>query len=230
MLLYCFSINPTNVDQSLKATSLLEASIQKMPLVSLEEAAKPLEHLISDLYRIVSEAKSQSENPKGGLTIDESASIRLFCMEWNHGESLYLILQKTLRSEDLNALKPWLLYLRLILSALRKLPRYQGILYRGTRSDVNDQYLTGSTHTWKSFSSTTISMNVAGAFSNATMGTSGPRTLFHIESVNGRNIREHSLFYEEDEVLLLPDFHFKVLETMDAGNGLRIISIKEIEA
>ena len=230
MFLYYFSTDLTNVDQSFKATSLLEVSIQETPLVSLEEAAKPLEHLISDVYQMVSRAKCQSKNPNGGLTVDESASIRLYILEWSHGESLYKILNNNIRSEELNALKPWLLYLRLILTALRKLPRYQGILYRSTRANLSDQYVTGLTHTWKIFTSTTVSMNTAGEYLNATMGTSGLRTLFHIECTNGRSIRDFSTFPGEEEVLLLPGFHFKVLETMDAGNNLHIISIKEIEA
>ena len=109
-LTVCFSTDLTDEDQGFKAASVFEASIQKMPLVSLKEAVKSLEPLVSDIQRMVLIAKSNCENRSGALTLDESASTMLYTTEGNsHEESLYLILNKTLRSEDRNALKPCLL-------------------------------------------------------------------------------------------------------------------------
>ena len=62
------------------------------------------------------------------------------------------------------------------------------------------------------------------------MGQRGSRTLFCIECISGRNVREYSMFQNEDEVMLLPGFHFTVTSVLDAGNDLCIINLKEIEA
>ncbi len=69
--------------------------------------------------------KQNCNNPEDNLTPDESASIMLYSMEWSSREkSFYFILNKSLRSENRQLLKPWFLYLRLFLHALSKLPSF----------------------------------------------------------------------------------------------------------
>ena len=57
----------------------------------------------------------------------------------------------------------------------------------------------------------------------------GTRTLFAIECDTGKDIRQHSMFSFEDEILLVAARQFQVTSNMNAGNGLRIIQIKEIQ-
>ena len=75
-----------------------------------------------------------------GLTIDESASIALYTMDWQPNyKSCHFILNATLKASDPILLKPWFLYLKLIMTALPKIlselpPRK---LFRGVRSDLS---------------------------------------------------------------------------------------------
>ena len=94
------------------------------PLVTLEEACKPLETILDDeLAENMKIAKINSKNPKYHLSVDESAAIHLYTMEWNEREnSLYIILNKTLREPDRAKLRPWFRYMKLLLTALFKLP------------------------------------------------------------------------------------------------------------
>jgi hypothetical protein len=104
----------------LKSISLYD----REPLVTLEEACKPLETILDDeLAENVKIAKINSKNPKHHLTVDESASIHLYTMEWNEREnSLYIVLNKTLREPDRSKLRPWFRYMKLLLTAFFKLP------------------------------------------------------------------------------------------------------------
>lgn len=91
---------------------------EKMPLVSLQEAVDPLVGLLPDSERKAWIAKSNCEMPA-----DESASICLDSMEWEpRDECLYLALNATLRDRSREKLKPWFLYLKLLLTALARLP------------------------------------------------------------------------------------------------------------
>ncbi|CAF4918695.1 unnamed protein product, partial [Rotaria magnacalcarata] len=68
-------------------------------------------------------AKEKCKKPADGLTHDESASIMLYSMGWEPIEQcLYFALNAALRSEDRGNLDPWYLYLKLILTALSRLP------------------------------------------------------------------------------------------------------------
>ena len=98
---------------------------QNVRLVSLEEAVQPLVSLFAgdSLLSKVWVVKERCREPADGLSQDESASIMLYTLEWpNQEESLYFILNKTLRMEDRNNLKPWFPYLRLFIGALSQLP------------------------------------------------------------------------------------------------------------
>ena len=63
------------------------------------------------------------EEPQDGLTIDESAAIRLYTIEWQKPHrSLYSMLNETLKTADRKALQPYFKYFKLFLTALVKLP------------------------------------------------------------------------------------------------------------
>jgi hypothetical protein len=61
------------------------------------------------------------------------------------------------------------------------------------------------------------------------LGENGSRTLFNIESHSGKSIRKHSFYPEEQEVLLPPARQFQVMGSLNQGNGLHIIHLKEIQ-
>ncbi|CAF5199105.1 unnamed protein product, partial [Rotaria magnacalcarata] len=103
------------------------------PLVTLEEAVAQIIVSIPAILTKVEQCKKYAADyPANNLSIDELAAIKLYTLEWSpYQDSLYYILNTKLRTEDREALKPWFLYLKLILTGLARLPTNQHRVYRG---------------------------------------------------------------------------------------------------
>jgi hypothetical protein len=201
---------------------------ENMPLVSLEEAVFPLISLVPQIKRMVHIVKERCDDPQDGLTIDESASIMLYTMEWvPKQKSFYFILNSTLRAENRQRLKPWFRYLKLVLTALSKLPSARRCVYRGMRADLHQSYPKGRVCVWWGFSSCTSTLEVLQ--SEDFLGKKGNRTMFTIECDTGKDIRNHSMFQTENEILLPAARQFRVVSSLDSGNNLHIIQLREIE-
>ena len=201
---------------------------EKMPLVSLEDTVKPLIPFVPEVDRMVWTVKQQCTAPTEGLSVDQSASIMLYSLEWSpREESVYYALNNFLRATDRNKLKPWFLYLKLLIYSLSKLPATLRTVYRGVKEDLHASYPKDSTFVWWGFSSCTTSVDVLQV--EEFLGKSGTRTMFNIECHSGRDIRHHSFFPTEKEVMLLAARQFQVVGSFDSGSGLHIIQLKEIE-
>jgi hypothetical protein len=203
---------------------------ENMPLVSLEEAINPLVSIVPDVERMAWTVKQNHFEEKDGLTHDESASVLLYSMEWHpRDKSFYIILNNTLQSANRQLLQPWFLYLRLVLTSLAKLPSEASRLtvYRGVKKDFSALYSTGSTVTWWAFSSCATSIDALN--NEQFLGVNGTRTLFTIDCHSGKSIRNHTIYPEEEEVLLPPARQFQVMGCLNQGNGLHIIQLKEIQ-
>jgi len=156
------------------------------PLMSIEQATKPLYPIVDDLERKVCFAKQNSQEPRpDGLTPDESAAINLYTMEWTPtSSSLYIVLNRTLRLEDRDQLKPWFPYLKLFLTGLYKIPSKVDTVWRGVKGvDLSTAYPTGQKCTWWALTSCTTSIEVLK--SPSYLGDHGVRTLFSIDCKNG---------------------------------------------
>ncbi|CAF1527411.1 unnamed protein product, partial [Rotaria sordida] len=201
------------------------------PLLSLEEACEPLLNIVPRLPVHIWIAKQNSQNPAEDLTQDESAAIRLYTMEWDSSTnessvSLYAHLNRTLKEIDRTKLRPWFRYLKLFLSALAKLPvAPRQTVWRGIRADLSKDYPPGEQITWWAFSSCTTSLKILQ--SDLYLGTVGTRTLFSIETINGRAIRSHSHFTTEDEILLLPGTFLEVKSQFNPASDLHIIHLQQ---
>ena len=203
---------------------------EDMPLVTLDEAIKPLIPHVREIQHMVYIVRRNNRELKDVLTMEESASIMLYSLEWSPSESsLYCILNSMLRSTARQAqLPPWLLYLRLFITALSKLPSIPAQhVFRGVKADLRSQYAKGSTCVWWGFSSCTLSADVLE--NDQFFGKTGARTLFSITCDSGKSIINHSCFVGEEEVLLLPGREFKVVGCLDMGNQLHMIQLKEIQ-
>ncbi|CAF2832676.1 unnamed protein product [Rotaria sp. Silwood2] len=199
---------------------------EKVQLVSLEQAIQPLLSIVSDIDRRAFIAHQRCQNPADNLTIDESAAIFLYTMEWPN--CVYSLLNETLTKEDRNQLLPWFSYLKLLLTALFKLPSIRCTVWRGVKGlDLTTKYPKNENTVWWRFSSSTTVVEVLK--SENFLGQHGLRTMFNIECLNGKVIKNHSNYQEENEVLLLPGTQFQVISHLDAGNGLQIIQMKELE-
>ncbi|CAF4668445.1 unnamed protein product, partial [Rotaria sp. Silwood2] len=199
-----------------------------MPLVSIEKAVEPLLALLPGIQTKVWIAKQNCETSADGLSSDESASIYLYSMEWEPQEQcLYFVLNATLRDKNRQNLKPWFLYLRLILTALGRLPSIRLTVYRGVKLDLVNEYPEGKTFVWWGFSSCTSSLKVLQ--SEQFLGKAGTRTMFVIDCYSAKDIQRHSYFETENEVLLPAARQFKVIGCLDQGNGLHTIQLQETE-
>ncbi|CAF1040560.1 unnamed protein product [Rotaria sordida] len=199
---------------------------EKVQLVSLEQAIQPLLSIVPDIDRRAFIALQRCQNPADNLTTDESAAIFLYTMEWPN--CVYLRLNETLTKEDRNQLLPWFSYLKLLLTALFKLPSTKCTVWRGVKGlDLTTKYPENKTTVWWRFSSSTTTVKVLE--SAQFLGQHGLRTMFNIECLNGKVIKNHSNYQQENEVLLLSGIQFEVISHLNAGNGLQIIHMKELE-
>ncbi|CAF2589818.1 unnamed protein product [Rotaria sp. Silwood2] len=199
---------------------------EEMPVVSLEEAVEPLVSILPAVQSHAYVAKQRCENPADGLTQDQSASIMLYTMGWEPlNKCLYFVLNNILRSpERQQKLKPWYLFMRLFLSALLHLPELPKVAYRGVKLDLSKRYIEGKTIVWWGFSSCTTTVGVLQ--SELFLGTTGDRTIFTLQCQSTRDIRKHSYYPVEDEVLLMAATQFKVVSCLNQGN-LHIIQLEE---
>ena len=201
---------------------------EKVPLVPLQEAVEPLEKIVNKVQDKVWLVMQNCKSPSDNLSSDESASIMLYTLSWTpEKQSLYHILNATLRKEDPMSLRPWFLYLKLVITALSKLPYQRQVLYRGVRNNITKDFDQGKTCFWWAFTSCTTSINVLN--SELFLGKIGQRTMFTIDCWSGKYIRNHSMIDTEDEVILFPGFQYKVIGICNAGNDLHMVQIEEID-
>ncbi|CAF3237751.1 unnamed protein product [Rotaria sp. Silwood2] len=203
---------------------------ENVPLVPLESAVEPLIRLLPAIQSYAYAAKKRCKRPPpDGLTVDESASIMLYSMSWKPSDKcLYHALNATLRLEEREKLEPWFLYLKLFLTALSQLPSQRGTVFRGVKLDLHNKYPKGETITWWGFSSCTALIEVLQ--SELFLGKTGTRTMFTIECDSGKDIRKHSFYPKEDEILLLAATQFKVIGCLDNGNNYYTIHLKEMKS
>ena len=189
----------------------------EMPLVSLEEAVKPLISLLPKIRDYAHAAKQRCKKPADNLTRDESASIMLYTMQWEPiDQCLCIVLNAILRSKDRQQLKPWFLYLKLFLTALWRLPSAQKFIYRSVRFDLSGFYPKGKTVVWWGFSSCAVSVDVLK--SQRFLRTSGTKTIFAIDCHSSKDISKHSYHPTKDHILLLCATQFRVLSSVYTGS------------
>ncbi|CAF3937810.1 unnamed protein product, partial [Adineta steineri] len=106
-------------------------------LLSLEEAMNELQDCLQEVNFLVKLAKNYCAYPnKHNLTEDESAAIHIYTIELPHDSSVYRILNQALRAKDRSKVLPWFGYLKLLDSAISKLQKFKGIVWRGIDEDV----------------------------------------------------------------------------------------------
>ena len=199
------------------------------PLLPLVKACAPLSNIVQNLSFYVELALNETtEQPSDGLTIDESAAVRLYSIEWQGKQkSLYSMLNYTLKSDPRENLRPYFKYLKLLLTALAKLPCVPPLtIWRGVTKDLSAEFPPGTSVIWWGFSSCTTSLTVLE--NSMYLGNTGKRTLFSVEAINGRSVRAHSYFVTEDEILLLPGTQMVVQSQLSPASDLHIIHLKQV--
>ncbi|CAF3797413.1 unnamed protein product [Rotaria sp. Silwood1] len=175
------------------------------PLLPLVKACAPLTSIIPNLSYYVELALNEtSEQPPDGLTIDESAAIRLYTIEWTENQqSLYSMLNCTLKKDTRENLRPYFKYLKLFLTALTKLPcAPSSTIWRGVTMDLSAQFPLGTSVIWWAFSSCTTSLAV---------------------------LENNMYLGDTDEILLLPGTQMIVQSQLSPASDLHIIHLKQIK-
>ncbi|CAF1269846.1 unnamed protein product [Rotaria sp. Silwood1] len=123
----------------------------KEPLLPLVDACASLIGIVDDLLTYIQLALNKTlAEPADELTVDESASIRLYTIEWKGShQSLYSKLNRTLKAADREELQPYFKYLKLFLTVLAKLPCFPPItIWRGVTKDLALIFPSGKLVTW----------------------------------------------------------------------------------
>ena len=194
--------------------------------VSIEQALEPVESQIENLRDYISIAKNNCHFPsKYGLTCDQSAAIYIYTMEWGD-TTLNRLLNKALRSENRQALKVWFPYLKLLDTALDKLPTVKGRVWRAHPFKIGKSFSQGQLVTWWSMNSCSSSIDVIKNI----LGNNENSTLFSIEAVNGIEVSDYTEDKNEGEIILRMDTQFHVRSSgLDHPNGLHVVHLVEID-
>ncbi|CAF1208831.1 unnamed protein product [Rotaria sordida] len=192
------------------------------PLLPLQQALDPILSKIDHLDQFIQIARNECHFPsEHGLTREESASIYLYTMDWDE-QSLYQVLNEALHDKDRSVLIPWYGYLKLLDTALTKLPSLQINLWRGVNTDISKNYKENDELTWWYFNSCSSSAKVVKHFLGSVS------TLFMIEAKNGKAISTYSNFPEEKEVILPLGSRLRVVRDTLDHTSLNVIHLQEM--
>ena len=167
------------------------------------------------------------EDPHG-LSAEEIGAIHMYTQD----TPFYGALNGALRDKDRERLKPFFAYLKLLLTALHKLPRQRGTVYRGVKLAIAQLgiYAQGEELLWWGFSSTTTGLPVLE--NPQFLGQDGDRTMFHIHLAPDSaavDIRDYSAL-EEAEVLLAPGTFLRVEGVANLGGALHMVQLQQLPA
>jgi hypothetical protein len=186
---------------------------------TLEEAVKNLTKIVPDVATYVSTAKKDCNQNTTIVTHDESAAIYLYTMPIE----FFFNLNRALRDENRQVLKPWLHFLKLFVTALKNLPPTKATIWRGVNYDATLNFVDNDVHVWWDINSCSMNINSVQPF----LGESG--TLFAIETIHGRDISMLSAFPDEKEVILTPGTRVRNrYQSLNYSDRLFIIHLEEI--
>ena len=120
-------------------------------------------------------------------------------------------------------------FLKLLVTALHKIPPSTNTLYRGVAkslAQLPQKFEKGKSVVWWAVTSTASHVSVLE--NPQFMGKSGPRCLFTIKATSARDIQRYSAMGStEREFVLPPGSCFVVEDILDAGSGLSIVQLVE---
>ena len=195
-------------------------------VLPIEETMRDVHSLLPQIDRFVKEAKKHCTHPNDhGLSKDEAAALYLYTMDMPENACLYRVLNQTLRLEDRSQVRPWFAYLKLLDSAVSKLPNFKGTVWRGVDRDVSMAYQKGQKITWWSVSSCSVSVDIINTF----LGQAPQNTLFMIECSTGKSITPFACYQKEQEVILMPGTTLRVVgDPLHHHGGLHVVHLREI--
>ncbi len=163
-------------------------------IMTLENAVEKIVPFVNGIANYVYDAKKSCNRNSIILTWDESAAIYLYTM----ATPFFSCLNVTLRAKNRHELKPWFAFLKLFISALKKLPSLEDTVWRAVAGDADYFSVEDNVKIWWSVNSSSTALNVVQLY------ISDMGTLFAIDAIHGKEIFEYSAFPEEREVILMP--------------------------
>ncbi|CAF0766295.1 unnamed protein product [Adineta steineri] len=193
---------------------------QDLSITTLEEAVQAVILYVPNVEAYANQAKEKCKK-NTELTLDESAAIYLYTMP----TPFHLRLNEKLRAENIDELKPWFGFLKLFITGLGKISSRTITVWRGVVNDISNDFFQDAVQTWWTVNSCSEDPRVIQAYINMNDGTG---TVFAIETLHGKDVREYSAFPEEKEVILMPGtrLYFKS-EPLKIKDGLYIACFKE---
>ena len=173
----------------------LQSEYEHLTVLTIEEAIKDLSGKVPGIENYVSTAKENCYRGSHLLTWDESAAIYLYTMQT---ASSVCGFNASLRAGNRQALRLWLGYIKLLVTALEKLPPTKTTIWRGTNDDRPENYAERQVSTLWGITSCSKNLEIVRNY----MSDNG--ILFAIETVHGKDISMFSANGDEEEVLLLP--------------------------
>ncbi len=153
------------------------------------------------------------------LTRDESAAIYLYTMQTEFFRRLNI----ALRDPNRQVLKPWLDFLKILITALKKLPSTKAIIWRGVHYDATSDFIDGEVYTYWNISSCSRNLDIAERY----LPKSG--TLFNIDAIHGKDVSMFSAVPDEQEVILMPGTRVRAKSrTSNLLQAFFIIHLEEI--
>jgi len=196
--------------------------LNDIPILSLTDAIGCIKgiDLSAPLFLSKQFALELLEEGKEPISADHIGAIHIYSQE----TPLYGTLNSLLREPDRTKLKDqgFLPYLKLLMIALKLLPKCTLIVWRGVDKKLA-KYDKGKKRYWWGFSSTTSSMEIAKSF----FKDSPEATLFNIQTNSAINIQKYSAVPREEEYLLPAGISFEVVDHCEISAGLFIIQLKE---
>ena len=192
---------------------------ENFPVLKLEDAVQEIIPQIPDIKNYVEIAKKKCNRRSTMLSSNESAAIYLYTMPI----PLFSLFNNALRSENRQVLEPWFAFLKLFMTALKKLPSMKGTVWRGTSNNVDPASC--SHDTCILWPVTSCSMNFETL--KLLLGEKG--YLFAIDAINGKDISGFSAFPIEQEIILMPGTHVRDKCLRLTVGGLVVVHLEEID-
>jgi hypothetical protein len=191
---------------------------QDLTVTTLEEAVKDVAPYVPGVEAYTSQAKQNCYQENTDLTLDESAAIYLYTMPTLFHSNL----NDRLRAGNRNEMEPWFAFLKLVITALGKLPSLATIVWRGVATNISSNFVDNLLQTWWTVNSCSTNPRVVEFY----LGGTG--TVFGIEVIHGKDISKYSACPDEQEVVLMPGTRVRVMgQPLEVKDKPYIISLKE---
>ena len=145
----------------------------------MEPLLKPYPHLAFVFLDVKEKAEKGLKATPGDMSLEQAMAVTMYTHEdLAHSEdSTYFLLNKALRSEKREEVKPWIGYMFLLLQCYGRLQSLEPgrKVFRGMPKA--NEHKPGDKITWWGFSSTTDSMEALADFA----GVEGARTVYQVE-------------------------------------------------